>query len=91
MVAPILQQLILSRQIPKTRIWVEQVAQWDFRQVISCHFQAPVTANNADWRRAFEFLDGTSHLPAADLALLRDIDGLLSRGGVLPIVPAIDQ
>jgi hypothetical protein len=85
MVAPILQQLILSRQTPKTRAWVEQVAQWDFQQVISCHFQAPVAANSADWRRAFEFLDGKSHLPGADLAVLRDIDGLLSRSGVLPL------
>jgi Domain of unknown function (DUF4336) len=85
MVAPILQQLILSRQTPKTRAWVAQVAQWDFQQVISCHFQAPVTANSADWRRAFEFLDGESHLPQADLALLQDIDGLLSRSGVLPL------
>jgi Domain of unknown function (DUF4336) len=85
MVAPILQQLILSRQTPKTRAWVEQVAQWDFHQVISCHFQAPVAANADDWRRAFEFLDGKSHLPEADLVLLRDIDGLLSRSGVLPM------
>ena len=85
MVAPILQQLILNRQTPKTRAWVEQVAQWDFQQVISCHFQAPVTATNTDWRRAFEFLDDQSHLPEADLALLRDIDGLLSRSGVLPL------
>ncbi len=91
MVAPILQQLILSRQTSKTRVWVEQVALWDFRQVISCHFQAPVAATGADWRRAFEFLDGKSHLPAADLALLRDIDGLLSRGGVLPAIPVIDR
>jgi Domain of unknown function (DUF4336) len=91
MVAPILQQLILSRQTPKTRAWVEQVAQWDFQQVISCHFQAPVTATSADWRRAFEFLDGKSHLPGADLALLRDIDGLLSRTGVLPVVTGIDR
>jgi Domain of unknown function (DUF4336) len=85
MVAPILQQLILNRQTPKTRVWVEQVAQWDFQQVISCHFQAPVAANSTDWRRAFEFLDGKSHLPGEDLALLRDIDGLLSRSGVLPL------
>jgi Domain of unknown function (DUF4336) len=86
MVAPILQQLILSRQTHKTRVWVEQIAQWDFSQVISCHFQAPVTANCDDWRRAFEFLDDKSYLPEADLATLRDIDGLLSRFGVLPAI-----
>jgi hypothetical protein len=86
MVAPILQQLILSRQPHKTRDWVNQVAEWNFQQVISCHFQAPVTADGDDWRRAFSFLDGKSHLPTTDLALLKDIDGLLSRSGVLPSI-----
>jgi hypothetical protein len=86
MVAPILQQLILSRQPHKTRAWVKQVAQWDFQQVISCHFQAPVQANPEDFRQAFAFLDGDSHLPPADLALLQDIDSLLSGSGILPKV-----
>jgi Domain of unknown function (DUF4336) len=90
-VAPILQQLILSRQTVKTRAWVEQVAQWDFQQVISCHFQAPVVASSADWRHAFEFLDHPSHLPNEDLALLRDIDGWLSRSGVLPLIDRPNQ
>jgi hypothetical protein len=86
MVAPILQQLILSRQPHKTREWVAQIAEWDFQQVISCHFQAPVAANSDDWQRAFSFLDGQSHLPVADLALLQNIDRLLSQIGVLPAI-----
>jgi Domain of unknown function (DUF4336) len=85
-VAPILQQLILNRQTTKTLAWVDRVAQWNFQQVISCHFQAPVSANGDDFRQAFAFLDGKSHLPSADLALLQDIDKLLSRSGVLPAI-----
>ncbi len=88
MVAPILQQLILSRQPHKTQAWVEQVTQWDFQQVISCHFQAPVQANKNDFRQAFAFLQGNSHLPPPDLALLKDIDSLLSRSGILPKIVA---
>jgi Domain of unknown function (DUF4336) len=86
MVAPILQQLILNRQPHKTRKWVDRVAEWDFQQVISCHFQAPVAANSDDWQQAFSFLDGESHLPTADLALLKNIDSLLSQSGVLPAI-----
>jgi Domain of unknown function (DUF4336) len=85
-VAPILQQLILNRQTEKTLAWVEKVAQWDFQQVISCHFQAPVMANGHDFRQAFDFLQGQSHLPAADLELLQDIDKLLCRSGILPSI-----
>jgi Domain of unknown function (DUF4336) len=88
-VAPILQQLILNRQTEKTLAWVEKVAQWDFQQVISCHFQAPVMANGHDFRQAFDFLQGQSHLPAADLELLQNIDKLLCRSGILPSIESM--
>jgi hypothetical protein len=85
-VAPILQQLILNRQPHKTRAWLEQITSWDFQQVIPCHFQAPVTANAADLRLAFDFLQGKSHLPPADLELLQSIDQVLCNTKVLPRV-----
>jgi Domain of unknown function (DUF4336) len=88
-VAPILQQLILNRQTEKTLAWVDKVAQWDFQQVISCHFQAPVMANGEDFRQAFDFLQGQSHLPAADLELLQNIDQLLCRSGILPSIKSM--
>ena len=36
--------------------WVEDICgDWDFRQVVPCHFEAPVKAGPAEFRRAFAF------------------------------------
>jgi hypothetical protein len=84
LVAPILQQLILNRSPAHTQAWVERVAAWDFRTIISCHFQSPIAADRQDWQQAFGFLAGGRQLPAADFALLEQIDRTLSRSGILP-------
>ena len=87
MVAPILQTLIFNRGPDKALDWVEQIAQWDFQQVIPCHFSAPVTATPDEFRQAFDFLlrpnseswTGFEHdVPMDDLETLSQIDDRLT-------------
>jgi Domain of unknown function (DUF4336) len=87
LVAPILQQLILNRNPQEVLAWVDRVAQWDFQQIIPCHFQAPITATPTEFRAAFDFLTQGQQLPSADFQLLQNIDKLLKTSGILP--PAI--
>jgi hypothetical protein len=81
LVAPILQTLILNRAPQSTLTWVDRVAQWEFEQIIPCHFDAPVAATPAQFRAAFDFLAPDSLpdlIPAADVQLLRQIDRQLT-------------
>jgi hypothetical protein len=88
-VAPILQTLILNRSPQTVWSWVERVAQWEFEQIIPCHFSAPVVGDGAAFKRAFSFLDPAvqssrpwleangSLLPQEDLRVLQKIDEIL--------------
>ncbi len=82
LVAPILQTLILNRAPQSTLAWVDRVAQWDFEQIVPCHFDAPVAATPTQFRAAFGFLDSKVPsdigLPAADVELLGQIDRQLT-------------
>ncbi len=82
-VAPILQTLIFNRGAQTVLGWADEIAQWDFEQVIPCHFSAPIKAGPAEFRRAFKFLErpsreswsGFDHdLPMVDLKTLGQID-----------------
>lgn len=89
LVAPILQTLILNRAPRVTLKWADTVASWNFNQVIPCHFAAPVAANSAEFRRAFNFLqidspDNLGNLPEADLVTLKKIDAFLYKPGIVP-------
>ncbi|KAG2424024.1 hypothetical protein HXX76_014848 [Chlamydomonas incerta] len=55
-VGPVVETLVYSK-IPKSVVeWVEDICgEWDFRQVVPCHFEAPVKAGPAEFRRAFAF------------------------------------
>ncbi|PNW73530.1 hypothetical protein CHLRE_13g562750v5 [Chlamydomonas reinhardtii] len=55
-VGPVVETLVYSK-IPKSVVeWVEDICgDWDFRQVVPCHFEAPVKAGPAEFRRAFAF------------------------------------
>jgi hypothetical protein len=86
-VAPILQTLIFNRGAEAVLAWADKIAQWDFEQVIPCHFTAPVAATPTEFRRAFDFLQRPSpqswsgfehYLPAGDLETLAKIDQFLS-------------
>ncbi len=87
LVAPILQTLILNRAPKQTIDWVDRVAQWDFQQIIPCHFDAPITATPQQFRAAFTFLELHSlpdtDLPAADFHLLRQIEQQLERWRII--------
>ncbi len=87
LVAPILQQLILNRDPQQTLAWIDRVVQWDFQQIVPCHFQAPIPATPAEFRAAFDFLTHGRQLPSADFQLLQDIDTSLGKIGIIP--PAV--
>ncbi|XGV97441.1 MAG: DUF4336 domain-containing protein [Leptolyngbya sp. BL-A-14] len=96
LVAPVLQTLILNRAPQETLDWADTIAQWDFQQIIPCHFDAPIQAEPQQFRQAFAFLEqhpasgeGLSSsddqsLPEQDFALLRDLDETLNRLGIVP-------
>ena len=92
-VAPILQTLIFNRDAEAVLAWADRIAQWDFQQILPCHFSAPVAATPDEFRRAFDFLEqpdarswsGFDHnLPAGDLATLGQIDRQLTGAVVTP-------
>ena len=92
-VAPILQTLIFNRGPKAVLTWADRIAQWDFQQVIPCHFSAPVAATPDDFRRAFDFLQrpnpgswtGFEHdVPMADLGTLGQIDRQLRGSAIAP-------
>ncbi|NER03200.1 MAG: DUF4336 domain-containing protein [Okeania sp. SIO3C4] len=85
LVAPILQTLILNRDPKQVMEWVEKVASWNFRQIIPCHFDAPIQASGYEFREAFSFLekDSGGYLPETDLQFLRELDDKLKKIGAL--------
>jgi hypothetical protein len=92
LVAPILQTLILNRAPQQTIAWVDRVAKWDFKQIIPCHFDAPIPTTPTQFRTAFDFLDRdrvARLLPADELRLLQQIERGLVWWRI--IVPAPDK
>jgi len=94
-VAPILQTLILNRAPEETLEWANDIAGWDFEQIIPCHLDAPIQTTPREFRQAFTFLEQTTNaeartgidhlpLPEADFELLRTIDKGLSRTRLVP-------
>jgi hypothetical protein len=94
-VAPILQALILNRAPQETLAWANRVASWDFDRIIPCHFTAPIACTPQQFRQAFAFLEDrsgmSSILPEADFQVLREIDRVLDRRGILPPIPSQDR
>ena len=93
LVAPILQTLIFNRGPRAVLDWADKIAQWDFQQVIPCHFSAPIAATPADFRQAFDFLErpnrsswsGYEHdVPMPDLNTLRQINERIEREVLAP-------
>lgn len=95
-VAPILQTLILNRAPKETLDWANKVARWNFKRIIPCHFEAPITAEPHQFREAFSFLEkypvistglfnsNSYPLPENDFQLLKEIDAGLNRFGIVP-------
>ncbi|KAG2498386.1 hypothetical protein HYH03_003645 [Edaphochlamys debaryana] len=56
MVGPVVRELVYNRVPKSVSDWVESICtDWDFKQIIPCHMDAPVKAGPADLRRAFAF------------------------------------
>lgn len=97
-VAPVLQTLILSQAPQQVLNWADQVASWQFQQIIPCHFAAPVTATPQQFRQAFAFLE-TAIVPnqqaetdpqdllAQDFEFIRQIEATLIRLGIATLPP----
>lgn len=93
-VAPILQILIFPQAPQKVIDWANQVASWDFQQIIACHFDSPIKAVPHQFRQAFTFLEkptSVSHdfmgsesqiLPEEDCQFLKELEANLRRRGI---------
>lgn len=90
-VAPILQILILIQAPQQVLAWCDRIAQWDFQQIIPCHFDAPIAATPAQFRQAFAFLEQESverdlsqpfPLAEQDFAFLKELEATLIRYGI---------
>ncbi|BAY16434.1 hypothetical protein NIES21_22620 [Anabaenopsis circularis NIES-21] len=71
-VAPILQTLILPQAPQQVLDWANKVATWDFQQIISCHFDAPITVSPRQFRQAFSFLEKQPSVSAESQPLLEE-------------------
>lgn len=60
-VAPILQTLILPQSPAEVIKWADKVANWNFKQIISGHFEAPIKVTPNQFREAFCFLEKNPH------------------------------
>ena len=88
-VAPVLQILILNRDVAEVQAWVDQVTRWQFEQVIPCHLDAPIHMGPVDLKAAFKFLDPNGMscnlpLPDKDFEFLRELEIGLVRRGITP-------
>lgn len=71
LVPPVVRTLLYAQDPKRVREWVERASKrWEFVQIIPAHFDAPIKANPAEFRKAFAFLDDdrADAFPAADLA-----------------------
>jgi hypothetical protein len=87
-VAPILQILILPQGPKKVIEWADKIATWDFKQIISCHFDAPIKATPEQFRQTFSFLEKQPQeiyqqpLLKEDLRFIEDLEGNLVKRGI---------
>ena len=85
LVAPILQTLILNRDKEKVLQWIYNIAKWDFKKIIPCHFDDVIYTNPQEFRQAFYFLEDQSKISSnPDFQVLREIDQSLVKTGILP-------
>lgn len=55
-VGPVVETLVYSK-VPRTvTAWVDSICKdWNFKQIIPCHFDAPIPSSPEEFRRAFSF------------------------------------
>ena len=91
-VAPILQTFILDHASKKTLDWADRVANWNFHQIIPCHFDAPIQTSPYQFRQAFSFLENDQTvdkansknqlLPPEDFAFIIELEQKLDKSGI---------
>lgn len=93
-VAPILQTLIFPQDPTQVLNWADRVANWDFQQIISCHFDSPIQTSPEQFRQAFAFLEQQSSvnqnsftsenhsLLAEDAKFIKELEANLMKWGV---------
>ncbi|WP_442946987.1 DUF4336 domain-containing protein [Nostoc sp. UHCC 0870] len=87
-VAPILQTLILPQAPTQVLNWANQVAKWDFQQIIACHFDAPFAASPDEFRQAFAFLEknpsnfSNQPLLETDMQFIKELESNLVQRGI---------
>jgi len=82
-VAPILQTLILNRDLETVERWLTQISQWPIERLIAAHLDAPVAATPSSLRVAVEVL---YQPPSAnpDLKFLQTLNDRLTAWGITP-------
>ncbi len=88
LVAPILQSLILNRAPQQTIAWADQIASWDFNQIIACHLAGAIATTPPKFRQAFSFLEEKSPTDQLDqvdqdFKTLKQIETNLNKYGIL--------
>ncbi|MBD2297574.1 DUF4336 domain-containing protein [Nostoc sp. FACHB-190] len=88
-VAPILQTLILPQAPQQVIDWANKVAKWDFHQIISCHFDAPIATTPQQFRQAFSFLEKQPSVSAEsqpwlekDCQFIKELEANLLKQGI---------
>lgn len=57
-VGPVCFSLVYGGKIRQdVRAWANAICEWDFQQILPCHFAGPVSGSRDDVRRAFEVLE----------------------------------
>jgi hypothetical protein len=84
-VAPILQIPILERDRHQVKIWVEKVSKFPFKQIVPCHFDAPIPADSKLFCAAFDFLDKHDRNTDPDFSFVFQLTDRLIKFGVLPL------
>ncbi|MBD2489690.1 DUF4336 domain-containing protein [Aulosira sp. FACHB-615] len=88
-VAPILQTLILPQAPQQVIDWANKVAKWNFHQIISCHFDAPIATTPQQFRQAFSFLEKQPSVSAEsqpwlekDCQFIKELEANLLKQGI---------
>lgn len=86
LVAPILQELVFSRDPNGALEYMRKLCKFRFRRIVPAHFDAPIEATPRDLRRAAAFLkdeeDGDGDYPESELKLLRGLTQFLTITGI---------
>lgn len=80
----------LSQAPAEVAAWVDDIARsWRFKQVIPCHFDAPIAAGPADLRAAFAWAFEAAGMGPPAAPLLDRLSNVLTFGRGPPAAPKV--